>query len=79
MKSVYLRIHCIWLAASILCCLYLSNSHDQGCKRNDPRPDFLSPMGPPSPFFSNLLLKPTQKGDGRPTQKLGHDLSPEGF
>ena len=37
----------------------------QGCKRDHPRPDFLSP----SPFFAYLLLKPTQKWDGKPTQK----------
>ena len=35
---------------------------DHGCKTDHPRPDFLSQF----PF---LLLKPTQKGDGKPTQK----------
>jgi hypothetical protein len=35
---------------------------EQGCRRDDSRPDFLSP----SPFFPYLLLKPTQKGDGNP-------------
>ena len=35
----------------------------QGCKRNHPRSDFLSPMGDsPFPFFAYLLLNPTQKG-----------------
>ena len=38
---------------------------EQGCKRDHPRPDFLSL----SPFFAHLLLKPTQKGDGKPMQK----------
>jgi hypothetical protein len=35
---------------------------NQGCKRDHPRPDFLSP----SPFFAYLLLKPTQKGMENP-------------
>jgi hypothetical protein len=35
----------------------------QACKGMHPRPYFLSP------FFAYLLLKPTQKRDGKPTQK----------
>ena len=37
--------------------------HGQACKGMHPRPDFLSP----SQFFPYLLLKPTQKRDGKPT------------
>jgi hypothetical protein len=37
----------------------------QGCKRDDPQPDFLSP----SPFFPYHLLETTQKRDEKPTQK----------
>jgi hypothetical protein len=45
--------------------LKLHVGFEQGCKKDDPRPDFLSP----SPFSLYLLLKSTQKGDGKPTQK----------
>ena len=42
----------------------LPNLEIQACKGMHPRLDFLSP----SPFFPYLLLKPTQKRDGKPTQ-----------
>ena len=41
------------------------NGLDQGCKRDYPRPEFLSQ----SPIFVYLLVPPTQKRDEKPTQK----------
>ena len=45
--------------------LGLNHTYEQACKGMHPRPDFLSP----SPLFPYLLLKPTQKRVGKPTQK----------